>query len=87
RRGDVDSNGTLDLTDAVRVLEWLFLGGEPARCPDAADVNDEGTIDLTDAVFLLSHLFLGGDTPPPPGMESCGLDPTDDSLAECAAGC
>jgi hypothetical protein len=87
RRGDADGSGTIVLTDAVRVLEALFLGGAPIDCPDAADSNDSGTVDLTDPIYLLRHLFLGGDPPPPPGADRCGLDRTPDSLGPCWREC
>ncbi|HZN58506.1 MAG TPA: hypothetical protein VFD71_10570, partial [Planctomycetota bacterium] len=83
RRGDVDSDGELSLTDAVSILEYLFLGkGGEDVCEDAADTNDSGRVDLADAVFLLVHLFAGG-APLPEPAEFCGEDPTDDALG-CA---
>ena len=84
RRGDANGTGGIDLTDAIFVLNWLFLGGDPPSCRDAADANDSGAIELSDAVFLLGYLFLGGRLPPPPGPDVCGLDGTPrDNLPEC----
>jgi PKD repeat protein len=76
-RGDSDDNGQLQLTDAVRILGFLFLGGTPPPCLDAADTDDNGQLQLTDAVRILGYLFLGGAAPPPPGPPTgaCGLDP------------
>ena len=28
-RGDADSSGTINLTDGLQILNWLFLGGPP----------------------------------------------------------
>ncbi|MBI4602068.1 MAG: PKD domain-containing protein [Planctomycetes bacterium] len=82
-RGDVDMNGSLNLTDAVRILAYLFTGGEPPRCLDAADVNDKGRIDISSAVALLNFLFLGGPAPVVP-FPNPGLDGTDDDqYADC----
>ena len=78
-RGDADSDGTLNLTDAVFALSFLFLGGTVPICEDAADVDDFGSVELTDAVYLLNHLFLGGAAPPAPYPEA-GQDPTEDAL-------
>ena len=84
RRGDATADGDLNLTDAVRTLNHLFLGGPAPDCEDAADANDSGDLNLTDAVFTLNHLFGGGAPPPDPGFDnSCGPDPTDDELASC----
>ena len=35
RRGDIDSNGSLELTDAVALLNYLFTGGAKPECLDA----------------------------------------------------
>jgi hypothetical protein len=80
QRGDADASGVVDISDAVFVLNWLFMGGEDPSCLDAADTDDSGTLEITDAVFLLGWLFLGGSAPPAPGAETCGTDPTADSL-------
>src|SRR5262245_23219169 len=73
-RGDVDGNRTHDVTDAVLLLNHLFLGNPTSlECDDAADVDDTGALELTDAVYLLNFLFLGGESPLQP-FPRCGLD-------------
>jgi hypothetical protein len=67
------------ISDAVFILNYLFIGGGAPDCMKAADVNDTGTVDLTDAVYLLNYLFIGGAAPAEP--LDCGEDPTDDGLA------
>ena len=78
-RGDFDTSGVLQLTDAVGLLGFLFLGGPATSCDDAADSNDSGVVDLTDAVKVLNFLFLGA-SPPPAPYPLCGIDPTPDPL-------
>ena len=78
RRGDVNLDALIDLSDAVAILDHLFLSGEALPCRDAADVDDSGTILITDPVALLSALFLGG--PRPPGSTECAADPSADEL-------
>lgn len=75
QRGDTDNSGSRDLTDAIRILNFLFLGGPAPVCDPVADVNADGTINLTDPVSLLGHLFLGN---PAPG------DLTEADLQVCA---
>jgi hypothetical protein len=77
RRGDVNADGIVNISDSNRLTNWLFLGGEPAPCWDAADINDDSRIQLSDAVFLTNFLFNLG-PPPLPGPFACGLDPTID---------
>ncbi len=83
RRGDADDSESVNLTDAVYILNGLFLGQEQPSCPDAADADDDGNIRLTDAIYILLHLFQGGPVPPSPGSTKCGEDPEDDRLADC----
>jgi hypothetical protein len=79
-RGEASGDGRLDLTDAIIVLDRLFLGGGPLPCGDAADVTDDGKIDLSDPIALLGSLFLGAGQVPPPGPDACGADTTPDEL-------
>jgi hypothetical protein len=79
RRGDSDSGGALNLTDAVLTLSYLFQAGPAPGCQDAADADDNGAIQITDAIFTLNHLFLGGPAPSEP-FTSCGSDGTPDGL-------
>jgi hypothetical protein len=76
-RGDADDNGELQLTDAIRILGFLFLGGAVPPCLDAADADDNNELQLTDAIRVLGFLFLGGPPPVTPGPppEACGSDP------------
>jgi hypothetical protein len=73
-RGDVDQSGQLDISDAIGLLGFLFLGRGLPDCPPAADANDDGTLEITDAIQILAFLFLG-EPPPPPPFPGCGLDP------------
>ena len=77
RRGDANGDGSLDISDAVFTLTWLFLGTAQPGCLDAADTNDDETIDLSDPISSLSFLFQGGTAPPAPGHTTCGPDLTD----------
>jgi hypothetical protein len=79
RRGDVNDDGRIDISDPVMLLLHLFLDSFDPPCRQAADVDDSGAIQITDVVVALSYLFAGGQCPPAPGIE-CGIDPTPDSL-------
>jgi hypothetical protein len=79
-RGDSNGDGTVNLSDAVSVLGYLFLGSKEPPCFDAADADDTGRVEITDAIFLLGALFLGQGKIPSPYPE-CGPDETDDELS------
>ncbi len=75
----------MQITDAVRILDFLFAGGEEPPCLETADADDSGAVQLTDAVRILTFLFAGGVEIPPPGPEACGTDPVDSPHLDCAS--
>jgi PKD repeat protein len=81
-RGDADGNGKLELTDSIRILNFLFLGGAKPPCMDAADFSDSGRVDISQAVGLLNYLYQGGSQPAVP-FPTKGLDPSPDTLGDC----
>ena len=76
-RGDANRDGLIDISDAVTILTYLFLGGEKPLCIDALDTDDSGLLDITDAIYLLSFLYTGGPAPRDP-FPGPGRDPTQD---------
>ncbi len=80
RRGDANTDGTVDISDALGILETLFSGNSQATCHDAADANDDTQVDISDAMFVLRVLFLVSTGLPAPGAETCGADVTADDL-------
>jgi hypothetical protein len=79
RRGDVDVSGTLDLTDVLALLGYLFQGAAVPPCRQAADADASGRLNVVDAVVVLGYLFLGGEPLPPP-FEDCDVDRSEDAL-------
>ena len=77
----MNSDGVMDISDAIGVLQYLF-DGLVVNCDDAADANDDGEINISDAVRLLSRLFNGGEPLPAPSESAEGPDLTIDQL-EC----
>ncbi|MFQ5653526.1 MAG: cytochrome c peroxidase [Planctomycetota bacterium] len=80
RRGDANLDDVFDLGDAITTLEFLFTGGSPLDCEDAADGNDDGVLDLGDPITMLNRLFAGAPPLPLPSDISHGPDPTPDAL-------
>jgi hypothetical protein len=83
KRGDANTDGTADISDAIMVLSYLYLGETALLCLDAADANDDGELDISDPIELLFHLFQGVQPLPAP-FPGCGIDPTIDGL-DCEA--
>ena len=76
RRGDSNGDAAADISDAIHILSFLFLGGPAPTCEDAADINDDAKLDISDPIFLILDLFFPGNSSiGPPGPYSCGPDP------------
>ncbi len=78
-RGDFNGDASLDLSDPLGLLNYLFLGDAEPGCLDAGDSNDDGSVDLSDAINMIFFIFLGGPDPKLP-FPGCGSDPTADDL-------
>jgi hypothetical protein len=85
QRGDVNGDGTLDISDAICIMVSLFdspdsfCGEKVLGCLDAADANDDSALNIADAVKVLGHLFLAEGRLLEP-FERCDVDPTPDAL-------
>jgi hypothetical protein len=72
--GDCNLDGSLDISDGICLLSFLFLGS-PARLPCAdgspshpsnlrlVDCDGSGNLDITDGICVFQFLFLSGPTP------------------------
>jgi hypothetical protein len=84
RRGDVNEDAEVDISDALHSIGCLFLGLPCTQCKDAGDSNDDGKYDISDPIHTLNWLFAGGPLLPAPGPFACGDDLTPgDSFADC----
>ena len=81
-RLDSNVDGSINISDPISELEYLF-GGGPSFCFDAMDGNDDGSVNLADVIFGLNAIFGLGPLPGPP-YPNCGTDPTADALG-CAS--
>jgi hypothetical protein len=84
-RGEANNDGAVDLTDAINVLGFLFLGSPSSLpCAKAGDTDDNGVLEITDAVNLLGYLYLGNPLILPQPFPNCGPDVISDQL-DCQA--
>ena len=72
KRGDLNNDGAQDLSDAIMLLGFLYLG-QPATliCEAAGRLNEGNDVDLSDAIYLLGFLYLGTAAPPYAGYPGC----------------
>ena len=79
KRGDSNGDGSVDISDPIFTLLYLFANRTQPKCLDALDANDDGSIDISDPQYLLNFLFKAGPAPRPP-YPTLGNDPTPDTL-------
>jgi hypothetical protein len=61
--GDVDGNASVNLSDAIALLSYIF-GLGPLQVPQAvADVDCNGRLNISDVVYLISYIFRNGAAP------------------------
>jgi hypothetical protein len=56
--GDANNSGQITITDALTILNFLFLGTAEA-CDFSGDTNRDGQLYISDAIQILGYLFLG----------------------------
>lgn len=84
--GDVldidDFSASVEMSDGLFVVDYLFLGGDAPPCLDAADANDDGRLNVLDPIwmfqFVIGNDAIGPALPEP--FTTLGEDPTEDSL-------
>jgi len=65
--GDASGDGSVDVGDAIYLLNYLYKAGASPQCDPitaCGDANSDSLVDLGDAIYLLNYLYKGG---PPPG--------------------
>ena len=77
--GDFNQDAGVDISDAISVFGYLFLGREDPACPVGLDFNGDSALDLSDGIGALNWLFQGG-----PG-HSLGFDCV--QIIDCPSAC
>lgn len=61
--GDANGDESINVADAVAIINYVFKGG-PAPDPlGAGDPNCDGEVNVADAVYMINYVFLGGPEP------------------------
>ena len=61
--GDGKIDWSVNVSDAVTIINFVFLGQNPPGDPWHGDANCDGTCNVSDAVKLINFIFIGGDEP------------------------
>ncbi len=61
--GDANNTGTINISDAVFIINYVFLGGPAPVKLCLGDINGDVMINISDAVYVLNFIFGGGAPP------------------------
>ena len=64
-RDDINFDGSVDVSDLVYFVAFLFEGGPPPPCFEEGDIDGSGVLDISDLVYFVDYLFAGGPPPAP----------------------
>ena len=60
---DMNDDGTINVGDAVFLIDFVFKGGPAPNSIELGDANGDCNQNVGDAVFLITYVFKGGDPP------------------------
>jgi hypothetical protein len=61
--GDANNDGSVDISDAVYLIAYIFSGGSAPNPLMSGDASCDGGVDISDAVYLIAYIFSGGPAP------------------------
>ncbi len=65
RRGDIDSNGWIDIADIIYMVDYFWNGAIEPGCRYEVDVDGSGTVDPLDLTYLVNAYWKDGPSPYP----------------------
>jgi agmatine deiminase len=61
--GDATSDEIVNVSDAVWIINYVFVGGDAPYPYESGDVNCDDTVNVSDAVSIINYVFVGGYSP------------------------
>jgi hypothetical protein len=61
--GDANADEDVNISDAVYIINYIFIGGEEPQPYEAGEVNCDGLVNVSDAVWIINYIFIGGASP------------------------
>lgn len=83
-RGDTNSDGTVNIADAIVVVNYLFSSGAEPECLDSADADHSGVVNIVDITYVTYYIFVGGVDISAP-FPDCGLQPLGTPTVGCSS--
>jgi hypothetical protein len=61
--GDANNDTSVNVSDAVSIINYVFVGGAAPSPYEAGDANCDATVNVSDAVWIINYVFVGGNSP------------------------
>ncbi len=61
--GDANGDGSVNISDAVYLIAYIFAGGSAPNPFLSGDANCDSAVNISDAVYLIAYIFAGGAAP------------------------
>ena len=61
--GDANHDASVDISDVVYLIAYIFSGGSAPSPLLAGDANCDSSVDISDVVYLIAYIFSGGQAP------------------------
>lgn len=61
--GDANNDLFVNVSDAVYIINYVFVGGNPPVPLESGDANCDGGANVSDAVYIINYVFVGGTSP------------------------
>ena len=61
--GDANGDGSVNITDAIFTINYIFRSGPVPDPLESADANCDGSVNVTDAIYLINYIFRSGPAP------------------------
>jgi len=72
--GDANSDDDVNVSDAVTIINFVFVSGNPPDPIESGDANCDGDVNVSDAVWIINFVFVNGNAP-------CDMD--GDTVPDC----
>lgn len=61
--GDANSDDGVNVSDAVYIINFVFVGGAAPNPYEAGNANCDSGVNVSDAVYIINYIFVGGSSP------------------------
>jgi len=76
--GDANNDASVNVSDAVWIVNYVFIGGPEPDPFLSGEVNCDGSVNISDAVWIINYVFIEGNDP---------CDVNGDGFPDCDPNC